>query len=267
MTATRVALAGAFDVDNFGDLLFPLVAAHALRSRLRKVDLLVYGVADRPAYAGLPPVRAAERLPEELADVDLLLVGGGDIIRFDGHELIGHASGWVDFPELWLKPTLTAAERGVPVVWNAVGVPWRFRRRSHSTVAAALRCVDYPCCSRLPFGRAPPRRMGRRGTHGRSRHHLRDRRCAGCRAERWNVVSDGRICSGASVSLAATLAASDRNTLPRCAPVWSQRSRVARSRRHYTTGTERRVFAEKRSLRALGRLPSTSATSWPGHAL
>lgn len=77
-------LFGAFDRHNFGDLLFPHIAAALLRDR----NLLFAGLADRDLRAhGGHPVRALQTLAEEWQDrpVDIIHVGG-EVLTCDAWE-------------------------------------------------------------------------------------------------------------------------------------------------------------------------------------
>jgi hypothetical protein len=121
----RVAMVGTFDIANFGDLLLPIVAEHELQMRLGPVELTAYGYRSLPAGSWPYAVRSLGRLPEDVSEYDLLLVGGGQVVRSDpdfeatyepDDPGVHHPLG------LWLTPTLVAAAAGVPVVWNAPGV-------------------------------------------------------------------------------------------------------------------------------------------------
>jgi hypothetical protein len=124
-------MVGTFDVANFGDLLFPLLAEQALSERLGKVDLRLFSYREThaPQWHDVRPLGA---LREELPGCDLLLVGGGHLVRFDPHVAPGYlpTDDTTHNPTgLWLGPSLAALAAGVPVAWNAVGVfgpipPW-----------------------------------------------------------------------------------------------------------------------------------------------
>jgi lipopolysaccharide transport system ATP-binding protein len=76
----RVGMVGTFDVANFDDLLFPLVAKAELRRRLGDVEIHPYSCHARSAPSWPFHVTPLERLPEDVETLDLLLVGSGDII-------------------------------------------------------------------------------------------------------------------------------------------------------------------------------------------
>lgn len=121
----QVASFGTFDVENYGDLLFPIIAEAELSERLGSVKL------HRFSYnAKTPPdwpytVTSVAELPEVAGRLDGVLIGGGSIIRFDKEiapgygpptPTIHHPTGY------WLTPALIALQHGIPLVWNAPGM-------------------------------------------------------------------------------------------------------------------------------------------------
>ena len=143
---TRIGIVGTFDVMNFGDLLFPLLAEHELRERLGDATVTAYSHRELAPPAWPYPVRPLERLPHELDTLDLLLVGGGHIVRFDKDVAPGYGSTSPDVHHptgYWLTPTLVAGAAGVPVAWNAVGASSGTPDWARPLLAAALDLASY----------------------------------------------------------------------------------------------------------------------------
>ena len=146
---TTILLTGTFDVANYGDLLFPLIAA----ARAREHDITVQAVSPTTGE-GLPyrdavrPIDVNAMLSREDLRVDAILVGGGYIIigqqavglqTYEAAAVSSHA-----YPSLWMGATLAAALRDVPVIWNAPGVPYPFaQQRKSQLIDPALRAADY----------------------------------------------------------------------------------------------------------------------------
>lgn len=124
--ATRhIAIVGTFDVQNYGDLLFPLLAEAELRRRLGPIQLHRLSYHAREAQTWPFAVTSLSDLPALASSLDGLLIGGGFLIRFDKlvapdylppHPGIHHPTGY------WLTPALIALQQGIPVVWNAPGM-------------------------------------------------------------------------------------------------------------------------------------------------
>lgn len=143
----RVFILGAFDLDNYGDLLFPLIAAHRLaRDRFEVV----------PVAPTATPTRFVDAMPQ--LDVTHLLtgtepaagilIGGGwiihnlpiDVVKVYGDAGVGRWAG-VGF---WFAGVLAGALRDIPVIWNAPGVPNPFSRsKLAGVVEPAVAASDY----------------------------------------------------------------------------------------------------------------------------
>lgn len=135
----RIHITGVSDVANFGDALFPLVAARRLAPMGYEV------VAASPTGAPLPWPDAQRSVPlADLLSGDAtttgLLIGGGHIILadvpthlFTDHEGYGPSS----IPSLWLGASLIAALGNLPIAWNAPGVFAPFIGQDLRAAAAA----------------------------------------------------------------------------------------------------------------------------------
>jgi lipopolysaccharide transport system ATP-binding protein len=146
MRPVRIGMVGGFDVGNFGDLLFPYLAEHELGARLGRLQLTLYAYRPMRPPAWVHATRPLSQLVDEVPDFDLLVIGGGQIARWDrgvgaGYRptdpLTHHPLG------LWLTPTLVAAAAGVPVAWNALGVSPGIPDWLSPLVEAALDACTY----------------------------------------------------------------------------------------------------------------------------
>lgn len=141
-----VLICGMYDMHNFGDLMFPLIARHELGQRGFRVQALSPTGADTGLREAMPtrPVWSA-------FDPDVpcggLLIGGGYIIhthRMDMlHEYRDAGIGAAVAPAMWLGATLVGALRDVPVVWNAPGLPHPVRPGVRTLAASAFAAADY----------------------------------------------------------------------------------------------------------------------------
>lgn len=141
-----VLLAGMFDMQNYGDLLFPLVARHALAAH-GVVPVPVAPTAGRTLLGdALAPVALGAVLAGEVA-ADGIAIGGGYIIHAQNLDFIedydsGGTGAWAG-PGLWLGATLVAALRDIPIAWNAPGVPHPFTTAQRPLVQAACRAAGH----------------------------------------------------------------------------------------------------------------------------
>ncbi|MGV6804443.1 MAG: polysaccharide pyruvyl transferase family protein [Ruegeria sp.] len=105
----RIGLVGTYDVDNFGDCLFPELYAHLLREALPEASFTLY--SPRPKAARILSFDTVRALPARLDQSrqmteDALILTGGETLG------AGHSSGTYNFPRsvlsaysrLWLAP-------------------------------------------------------------------------------------------------------------------------------------------------------------------
>jgi polysaccharide pyruvyl transferase WcaK-like protein len=121
----RVVQFGTFDVENFGDLLFPLIA----RSRLAEtgIEFEFASPLRRPAVwaGGVDTLSVADVLAASDGRRGALL-GGGNILHAKPGVVdydITTLEHLVAYPSLWLGAASLAAGTGGPLCWNAPGVP------------------------------------------------------------------------------------------------------------------------------------------------
>ena len=149
---TRLAVVGTFDVDNYGDHLFPRIAIQELTRRLPGVTVDCYGPfgpRDPTRFTEGPPIlplgpRTEDRLDRFAATYDALIVGGGELLHLNDPLLAGFYGVGADEvevvqPSRWFLEGLgSARELTCPVLWHAVGVPYDLDELQAARVRAAL---------------------------------------------------------------------------------------------------------------------------------
>lgn len=143
----RVLMTGTFDVDNYGDLLFPLVAADRLAPH--GIEVIPVSPTNVPV-ARLSDAPRPQGMAEALADrspIAGILIGGGYIVHKLRAPLPEYLpAGVMDwaYASLWMGATLAGAVRDVPVIWNAPGVPVPIGGANRrQLVGAALRSASH----------------------------------------------------------------------------------------------------------------------------
>jgi SAM-dependent methyltransferase len=115
----QIGVCGTFDVANYADLLFPVIAESELTERLGPLTLhrFSYGAKTPPDWPY--EVTSVADLPAKVRALDGMLIGGGFLIRFDKDVAPGylppvprihHPTGY------WLTPALVALQHDVPVL-------------------------------------------------------------------------------------------------------------------------------------------------------
>jgi hypothetical protein len=140
----RIFMSGMFDMRNFGDLMFPLIA----RQRLAGMDVVpVSPTGNGTGFAdAIPPVPLSEMMTGDTSAQGILIGGGYMIHGHKMHFLEEYAAeGLRDYagPGLWLGATLAAAIRDIPIAWNAPGVPHPFARSQRALIDSAVCAASY----------------------------------------------------------------------------------------------------------------------------
>src|ERR1044072_3963769 len=131
----QIGIFGTFDVENYGDLLFPIIAEAELAQRLGTVNLhrFSYNAKTEPDWPYT--VTSITELPDLAGRLDGVLIGGGSLIRFDKEIAAGYGPSTpsIHHPTgFWLTPALIALQHGIPLIWNAPGMhgdnipPWAY---------------------------------------------------------------------------------------------------------------------------------------------
>lgn len=159
--APRIGIWGTFDLENYGDLLFPRIAERELLSRLPNAFVRAYSpygyLHPIELDAGVPAhplgIWSDERAAELAEQLDCVLIGGGEIIHTKDELLAAHYG--VTTQEIldrapsrfFIEALGPIYERACPVVWHSVGIPFdpsqeeslRFREALAARVYSAVR--------------------------------------------------------------------------------------------------------------------------------
>lgn len=146
-----VWISGVFDIRNYGDALFPLLANH----RLGPHGLRVRCVTPAGGTCGWretePCVPASALMSGELP-MHGLLIGGGNIVyggvsagallRSAPTDASRDAASWGP-AGIWLAPMVAAALHDVPIAWNAPGTPFPLMGGWRDLAHAAFRASGH----------------------------------------------------------------------------------------------------------------------------
>ena len=142
----KLAHFGTFDVENYGDLLFPLILEHRLSSVCDEF-VHVSPVGGPPPWDDCVESLGFSQFLQDSSDIDGVVVGGGQIIRATPTPLgvydAGGISSFLTYPSLWLGTSYVAARDNLPLCWNAAGVPRDFAPVAAQLVGWATSMVDY----------------------------------------------------------------------------------------------------------------------------
>ena len=145
----RIAHVGAFDMENFGDLLFVDVVERHLRRRLPIKEIVYFS----PQTTTIPNKGLETHRVSTMYDFckeepfDAIIVGGGDLVHLEKVPMyLPHISEeWItyDVLHMWVIPALIAEKFDIPLLWNAPGVPRPFIDEDKHIVSLLCEAVDY----------------------------------------------------------------------------------------------------------------------------
>lgn len=142
----RIAQIGTFDLENYGDLLFPIILENELRERLKDLELILFSPVggEMPFYGKkVYPIDQIEYHHLE-KKIDVIIIGGGDIIRLDENVAADDkypAHGRTS--NLWVFPILLAQKYDIPILFNTPGVPFNLCGANTLFLKGILNSVQY----------------------------------------------------------------------------------------------------------------------------
>lgn len=122
---------GTFDVDNYGDLLFPKI----LEWRLRSADIEhISPTSGRSRFSDSAESKAAPTLPPTAA-----ITGGGNIVRFNRTSVdIYFDCARTAYPKLLIEPAATATRSNVTYMVNAPSIAARTLSRVEKVLLSRI---------------------------------------------------------------------------------------------------------------------------------
>ena len=128
MKKYNIAQIGSFDVENYGDLLFPIVLENELKKRIKinKIYLFSPNGGVQPFYKNkVYPIKDLEKVIKS-DHIDIIVIGGGDVIRLDKIVTLKYNFSYDTSFSFWQVPILLGLKYNIKVVFNSPGVPFGF---------------------------------------------------------------------------------------------------------------------------------------------
>jgi len=139
---------GSYDVDNFGDLLFPFLVEHFLGHRYREV-VHVSPTGTRPVW---PDAKQSCTIAEvvERTTAAALVVGGGNLISHTASSSINYVEkpefARIVHPSFAWVPYVLLAKHGIPYAYNRVGVAKPIPPERRSLVKQVIEPASFLSC-------------------------------------------------------------------------------------------------------------------------
>lgn len=140
----RIAHFSGTDAPNYGDQLFPLVFDRRLAGRAEMVPVSAKGGG--PLWPGCATSISVAEAFHRASEFDAVVIGGGHIIHARTSTLPFYDDGALGsnlaYPSLWAGAAELAASGGLPLCWNAPGVPSSFATAGAELVRFAVSVSD-----------------------------------------------------------------------------------------------------------------------------
>ncbi|MFV0395644.1 MAG: polysaccharide pyruvyl transferase family protein [Coprobacillaceae bacterium] len=146
MAKVNIAQIGTFDVENYGDLLFPIVFENKLKMAFEVKEFMIFSPLggrkplDNKTY--VYPIAELEQMQKKF-NFDAFVIGGGDLIRLDKGVSPTYPAVYNMAFQLWQEPIMIANRYNIPVIFNCPGVPFPFKDEEKEIVKELLETVDY----------------------------------------------------------------------------------------------------------------------------
>lgn len=133
MKKFRIAQVGSFDVENYGDLLFSYVFKEKIKEHFDDVEITLFAplhcISPFTEDVQVRSVNEMEKLHNE-NPFDGIVIGGGDLVQFKKINVLvedenkNQKEEVYDVLSMWFIPGMIAMKYNIPIIWNALGVPF-----------------------------------------------------------------------------------------------------------------------------------------------
>ena len=143
MKKYKIAFSGTYDIDNFGDHLFPIIFKNFLRKKNIDFEADLYSPFETIEGFGLNnKIHSLKRLNTN--EYDAIIVGGGEIIHTSCFKHKNHNSEYVNYPifETWMIPSVFN-NNSTKIIWNNPGCPFEFKKYEENMICKIVNNIDY----------------------------------------------------------------------------------------------------------------------------
>ncbi|TFE24963.1 polysaccharide pyruvyl transferase family protein [Cohnella luojiensis] len=140
MRGSHIANIGTFDVENFGDLLFPEILKRGLSKRIDLNRFSLFSPIGGPKpfepHTMVQPITNFDA-EHKKHNFNAVILGGGDLFRLDTNISEFYTQGMTPATQLLWNVSTFADKYSIPVIWNSIGVPFKFRNENERELVRA----------------------------------------------------------------------------------------------------------------------------------
>ncbi|MFH6769651.1 polysaccharide pyruvyl transferase family protein [Gaetbulibacter aquiaggeris] len=118
----KIALFGTFDVDNYGDLLFPFLAEHRLENY--KLEF-VSPTNTKTIFKDAKSIICFDDCVKK--NYNAVIIGGGNILHLKPNVNTVYGITGFSYADLWIGAIKLAGESKIPSLFNSPGIPEKFK--------------------------------------------------------------------------------------------------------------------------------------------
>ena len=147
----NIGIFGTFDVENYGDVFFPVVFQKAMEARALDFNLFAFSpaVSKKSGLLGVDyniyPVSDLEAINKQ-NPLDAIVIGGGAIIHYSKIPVkLPEQDVFYDYKLLdsWVTPIIFALKNNIKILFNAPQVPYPFDEKLFETTKSLFRQIQY----------------------------------------------------------------------------------------------------------------------------
>lgn len=145
-----IAFSGVFNIANYGDHLFPIIYKKWMEINGIDCEIdLFSSIECSNAFFSDIHVYSEICLGEMVLKkkYDYIIVSGGALIHFKAidQKMNDYDNSFYKYPiyESWIIPSIVGAVNGIPVLWNAPGVPYDFDESEKKLFNYLIKLVDF----------------------------------------------------------------------------------------------------------------------------
>lgn len=146
----NIAICGTFNVENYGDVMFPVIFEKAMRERNLDFDLYLFSPGERDVETLAPgavvyPVRELNLIHKK-NPLDAIVIGGGALIHYSKIPVkMANSQEFIDYNiyDSWYTPIEFAVRNNIKVIFNLPQVPYDFDEAVKQVTKEAFKAAEY----------------------------------------------------------------------------------------------------------------------------